>query len=68
MRHEGARHVVDDEPARRRTRTRLVWAMLLLTLAVPACGGSPEPAAPTPAGPAASPEQSPELPLPPFTP
>lgn len=68
MRHEGARHVVDDEPARRRTRTRLVWAMLLLTLAVPACGGSPEPALPTPAGPAASPEPAPELPLPPFTP
>lgn len=65
--------MVDDEPARRRTRTRLVCAMLLVAVVVPACGGSPEPAPPSPepapsssAGPAASPE--PELPLPPFTP
>jgi glucose/arabinose dehydrogenase len=63
--------VVEDEPARRRTRTRLLWAMLLVAVLVPACTGSPEPAPPAPpmpAGPAPSPEQSPELQLPPFTP
>ena len=66
--------MVDDEPARRRTRTRLACAVLLVAVVVPACGGSPEPApsspepAPSSAAGPASPEQSLELPLPPFTP